>query len=102
MHDHTSVLRFIETKFNLGALTRRDANADNLLDCLDLKHPPYLEPPVLAPPGLPATGSRCTPQIPPPPTAASVLAVAPPTAPIPASELTDSQHERFGLLTHAR
>ncbi len=27
VHDHTSVLRFIETKFNLGALTRRDANA---------------------------------------------------------------------------
>ena len=70
VHDHTSVLRFIETKFNLGALTRRDANADNLLDCLDLDEPAFLEPPRLAAPGLPATGSRCTPQIPPPPTSA--------------------------------
>ena len=62
VHDHTSVLRFIETKFNLGALTRRDANADNLLDCLDFHRPPaFLEPPTLAAPGLPATGSRCQP-----------------------------------------
>ena len=69
VHDHTSVLRFIETKFNLGALTRRDANADNLLDCLDFRRPPaFLEPPTLAAPGLPATGSVCQPNIPPPPT----------------------------------
>ena len=108
VHDHTSVLRLIETKFNLGALTRRDANADNLLDCLDLKDPPFIEPPVLARPGLPATGSRCTPEIPPPPTSARVPAIAPATAtrrtsaPIAASELTDSQHQRFGLLTHGR
>ena len=27
--------KFIETKWNLGALTYRDANADNLLDCFD-------------------------------------------------------------------
>ena len=69
VHDHTSVLRFIETKFNLGALTRRDANADNLLDSLDFRRPPaFLEPPVLAAPGLPVTGSRCSPGTPPPPT----------------------------------
>ncbi len=76
VHDHTSVLRFIETKFNLGALTRRDANADNLLDCLDLRHPAFLEPPVLANPGLPTTGSLCTPEIPPPPTLASLPVAA--------------------------
>ena len=35
VHDHTSVLKLIETKWNLGALTYRDANADNLLDSLD-------------------------------------------------------------------
>ena len=71
VHDHTSVLRFIETKFNLGALTRRDANADNLLDCLDFRDPPaFLEPPTLAAPGLPATGSLCDPSTPPPPTEA--------------------------------
>ena len=56
VHDHTSVLRFIETKFNLGALTCRDANADNLLDCFDFRRAAFLEPPMLATPGLPATG----------------------------------------------
>ena len=79
MHDHTSVLRFIETKFNLGALTRRDANASNLLDCFDFRRAAFLEPPALAAPGLPATGSSCTPEIPPPPTQplAAVAASAP-------------------------
>jgi phospholipase C len=72
VHDHTSILRLIETKFNLGALTRRDANASNLLDCLDLRRPPaFLDPPVLAAPGLPAAGSACQPQTPPPPTGAA-------------------------------
>lgn len=103
VHDHTSVLRFIETKFNLGALTRRDANADNLLDCLDLDEPTFLEPPTLAAPGLPATGSRCTPEIPPPPTSASAAlsgaaAVSSPTA---SADLSDSQRERLALLAHA-
>ncbi|MDQ1519456.1 MAG: phospholipase, partial [Actinomycetota bacterium] len=74
VHDHTSVLRFIETKFNLGALTRRDANASNLLDCLDLHgRPAFLKPPKLAAPGLPATGSECSPNTPPPPTNAAAL-----------------------------
>ena len=36
VHDHTSILKLIETKWNLPALTYRDANADNLLDSLDL------------------------------------------------------------------
>ena len=53
VHDHTSVLRFIETKFNLGALTRRDANASNLLDCFDFRRAAFHEPPALAAPGLP-------------------------------------------------
>jgi phospholipase C len=34
--DHTSVLATIETKWNLPALTRRDANADTVMDFLDL------------------------------------------------------------------
>lgn len=52
IHDHTSVLRLIATKWNLGALTRRDANASNLLDCLDLDGPPaFAEPPTLPVPG---------------------------------------------------
>jgi len=70
--DHTSVLRFIERKWNLGALTLRDAHADDLSDCLDLESPPrLLTPPTLAPPALAAsTPPACTPgspgTIPPP------------------------------------
>jgi len=33
--DHTSILRFIETWLDLGALTNRDANAWPLLDMFD-------------------------------------------------------------------
>jgi phospholipase C len=61
VHDHTSVLKLIETKWNLPALTYRDANADDLLDSLDLHAPPaFLEPPVLPPSAL-ASGASCTP-----------------------------------------
>jgi phospholipase C len=47
VHDHTSVLKLIETKWNLPSLTRRDAAASNLLDCLDLSSPAFLTPPAL-------------------------------------------------------
>jgi phospholipase C len=70
VHDHTSILKLIETKWNLPALTFRDANADNLLDSLDFHHPAFLEPPSLAAPGLTTTPSACRPgdpgMIPPP------------------------------------
>ncbi|MBI3543859.1 MAG: alkaline phosphatase family protein, partial [Deltaproteobacteria bacterium] len=39
-YDHTSILKFIETKFNLPALTRRDANAVAPLDLFDFAKPP--------------------------------------------------------------
>jgi len=56
VHDHTSVLKLVETKWNLPALTYRDANADNLLDSLDLKSKPaFLDPPALPAPALPAS-----------------------------------------------
>jgi phospholipase C len=56
VHDHTSILKLIETKWNLPALTYRDANADNLLDSLDLKaKPAFLTPPKLPAPALPAS-----------------------------------------------
>ena len=55
VHDHTSILKLIETKWNLPALTFRDANADTLLDTLDLHGPPaFRKPPPLAAPGLTA------------------------------------------------
>jgi phospholipase C len=54
VYDHTSILRFIETKWNLPALTARDAHAANLLDCLDLRgRPAFLHPPTLPAPALP-------------------------------------------------
>src|ERR1700730_5661915 len=58
VHDHTSIVKLIETKWNLPALTFRDANADNLLDSLDLdaRRPAFLDPPSLPAPGLAATG----------------------------------------------
>jgi len=47
VHDHTSVLRFIETRFGLPALTARDANAKPLLDLFDFSQPHLLHPPPL-------------------------------------------------------
>jgi len=49
VHDHTSILKLVETKWNLPALSNRDANATNLLDTLDLSapRPPFLTPPDL-------------------------------------------------------
>jgi phospholipase C len=48
--DHTSILKLAETKWNLPALTRRDANANNMLDMLDLAAPAFARPPALAKP----------------------------------------------------
>ena len=45
--DQTSVLRFIETRFDLPALTNRDANAAPLLEMFDFADPPFLTPPKL-------------------------------------------------------
>jgi phospholipase C len=53
VHDHTSVLKFIEQKWNLPAMTRRDANAHGLRDFLDFSRPRMLEPPSLPKPSNP-------------------------------------------------
>ncbi|HWG64670.1 MAG TPA: alkaline phosphatase family protein [Streptosporangiaceae bacterium] len=51
--DHTSVLKLVEQKWNLPALTERDAAADSPLDALDLDSPPaFLDPPDLPKPAL--------------------------------------------------
>ena len=42
LHEHTSITRFIETVFDLPALTARDANSDALLDMFDFACPPDL------------------------------------------------------------
>jgi len=46
-HDHTSILRFIETRFDLPALTARDANADPMLEFFDFRRPRFKKPPRL-------------------------------------------------------
>jgi phospholipase C len=48
--DHTSICALAEAKWNLRALTYRDANAQNMLDMLDLSRPAFLRPPRLARP----------------------------------------------------
>jgi phospholipase C len=48
--DHSSICSLVEAKWNLPAMTYRDANAHNMLDMLDLAHPAFLTPPPLAPP----------------------------------------------------
>ena len=51
--DHTSVLKLIEEKWNLPALTLRDAAATSPLGALDLTAPPaFLTPPQLPAPAL--------------------------------------------------
>ncbi len=54
VHDHTSVLATIAAKWNLPALTYRDANAKTVEDFLDLKSAPrMLEPPLPTEPPAP-------------------------------------------------
>ncbi|HEX3796673.1 MAG TPA: alkaline phosphatase family protein [Acidimicrobiales bacterium] len=56
VHDHTSVIATIANKWNLPALTWRDANASDMTDYLDLSGPPaFLTPPKLAKPARSAT-----------------------------------------------
>ncbi len=60
VHDHTSVLKFIEQKWNLPAITFRDANAHGLHDFFDFSRPRMLEPPALPAPSNPITAdSHC-------------------------------------------
>jgi phospholipase C len=42
--DHTSILRFVEARFDLPALTHRDANAVPPLDMFDFAHPDLTVP----------------------------------------------------------
>ncbi|MDB5977927.1 MAG: phospholipase, partial [Nevskia sp.] len=57
VHDHTSIIATIRAKWNLPALTYRDAQATTLADFLDLTSPPaFLKPPKLAAPSTPTFG----------------------------------------------
>jgi phospholipase C len=50
VHSHTSILRFLEAKFDLPALTKRDANSDAMLDLFDFDAAPRLDVPAFAEP----------------------------------------------------
>jgi phospholipase C len=80
LYDHTSVLAFLERKFNLPALTFRDANANDLTDFLDLealhrKRPTFPTFPKLVKPGNSTAALACSKSgpgtIPPPGTVSS-------------------------------
>jgi phospholipase C len=60
VHDHTSVLATIEKKWNLPALTYRDANAATVEDFLDTGRAAFMEPPrtVVEPPVPVETAAR--------------------------------------------
>ena len=47
LYDHSSILRFIEAKFKMPALSARDANADALFDFFDSQNPAFMTPPTL-------------------------------------------------------
>jgi phospholipase C len=53
IEEHTAITRFIETVFDLPALTARDANSTALLDLFDFTG----SPPLLVPPTAPAAGA---------------------------------------------
>jgi phospholipase C len=60
VQDHTSITAFIERKWNLPAMTFRDANAAPMTDYFDFSRPAFLTPPRLA--AAPALGpglARC-------------------------------------------
>jgi phospholipase C len=60
VYDHTSILRFIEVRFGLPALTNRDASANPMLGFFDFSHPDLLTPPALPPAPIdPAHFAQC-------------------------------------------
>jgi phospholipase C len=60
VHDHTSVLATIEAKWNLPALTYRDANAKTVTDFLDVAQAAFLNPPTIAEPPAPVAAATTT------------------------------------------
>jgi phospholipase C len=59
VHDHTSFLATVEAKWNLPALTYRDANARTVADFLDTGSAAFMQPPAIAEPPVP-TGALTT------------------------------------------
>ena len=47
VYSHTSLTRMVQARFELPALSARDANSDVPYDLFDFAHPPFLTPPTL-------------------------------------------------------
>ena len=45
--DHTSIVRLVQHRYQLPALSNRDANAEPILDMFDFDNPPFATPPAL-------------------------------------------------------
>jgi phospholipase C len=60
VHDHTSFLATVESKWNLPALTYRDANAKTVMDFLDVSQAAFLHPPTIAEPPAPVGAATTT------------------------------------------
>ena len=60
VEDHTSITAFVERKWNLPAMTLRDANASPMTGYFDFRRPAFMTPPKLAnAPGLGAGLAAC-------------------------------------------
>jgi phospholipase C len=60
VHDHTSFLATVEAKWNLPALTYRDANAKTVMDFLDVSQAAFMQPPTIAEPPAPVAAASTT------------------------------------------
>ena len=60
VHDHTSFLATVESKWNLPRLTYRDANAKTVMDFLDVERAAFLNPPTIAEPPAPLVAATTT------------------------------------------
>jgi phospholipase C len=60
VHDHTSFLATVESKWNLPRLTYRDANARTVMDFLDVERAAFLTPPAIAEPPAPVAAASTT------------------------------------------
>jgi len=60
VNDHTSILKFLESRFGLPSLTARDAAANNIYEFFNFSTPSFKVPPVLPPATIdPAQKAAC-------------------------------------------
>ena len=56
VNDHTSILKFISTRFGLPPITRRVAAANPMLEFFDFDRPAFTRPPYIPPARIDAAG----------------------------------------------